>query len=246
MVSEKQVSMATRTPLDELPPTRAAIFRLMKSEGFVSIPRVAEVLGISHEAARKQIGDMLRNGWVGSDCETDELDRGQALPGRPSVRYCLTPAGDHFFVKQYPEMTVRLLDAIVTAGGAAALSAVLTQITDERVERLEPQVGDLPLKRKMSALRSIYRDGDPFTDVQRRGDDYVLVERNCPYLNVALERPDICSTTVSALRRLTGCEVVRERRFQDGDRRCEFHVRASEMSPDRQQARFEKEPPRQA
>lgn len=24
----------------------------------------------------------------------------------------------------------------------------------------------------------------------RRGEDYVLIARNCPYLNVALERPD--------------------------------------------------------
>ena len=59
-----------------------------------------------------------------------------------------------------------------------------------------------------------------------------------------MERPDICSTTVSTLRRLTGCEVVRERRFQDGDGRCEFHVRTATASPDRKQVRFEREPPR--
>jgi predicted ArsR family transcriptional regulator len=74
----------------------------------------------------------------------------------------------------------------------------------------------------------------------------VLVERNCPYLDVALVRPEICSTTVCALRRLTSCEVVRERRFQDGDERCEFHVRTATRSPKRKEPRFEKEPPHTA
>jgi predicted ArsR family transcriptional regulator len=235
--------MGIRTILDELPATRGAILKLMKAEGFISIPRAAEALRVSHEAARKQIGEMLRNGWISSECEPPEPGR-QSPAGRPSVRYCLTPEGDHFFVKQYPEMTVHLLDAIVAAGGDAALTATLAVITDERVNRLEAKTGDLPLKRRMNALRGIYRDGDPHTEVQKRGDDYVLIERNCPYLDVALERPDICSTTVSALRRLTGCEVVRERRFQDGDRRCEFHVRTAEASAERSEVRFEKEPSR--
>ena len=236
--------MTERTALDEVPSTRAAIFRLLKQEGFVSIPRVAEVLGVTHEAARKQIGELQRNGWIESDCAPQEAARRESMPGRPPVLYCLTAAGDHFFPKQYPELMVTVLDTLATKGGSEALTSLLTLLTDERVSQLEPKVSQLPMKRKVEALRSIYRDDDPFTSVERRGDDYVLVERNCPFLTVALARPDICSTTVSTLRRLTGCEVVRARRFQDGDGRCEFHVRTAQASPERAQVRFEKEPPR--
>ncbi len=236
--------MATRTFLDELPATRAAIFRLLKKERFASISRIAEVLGVSHEAARRQIVGLQRNGWIESDCAPDDAERRESVPGRPPARYCLTAAGDHFFPKQYPELMIGVLDLIAAEDGGELLTALLTQMTDERVAQLEPRVAPLPLKRKVEALRAIYSDGDPFTDVQPRGDDYVLIERNCPYLNVALERPDICSTTISTLRRLTGCEVVRERRFQDGDGRCEFHVRTAQASPERKRVRFEKEPPR--
>lgn len=235
--------MSARTLLDELPATRAAIFRLLKQEGFASLRRIAEVAGVSHEAARKQVADLRRNGWVDSDCPPDEAERRETIPGRPPVRYCLTAAGDDFFPKQYPELGITFLDAIAAEGDDALIS-VLTRITDERVAELEPRVAAVPLKRKMNVLRSIYETGDPFTDVQRRGEDYVLIERNCPYLDVVLERPDICSTTVSTLRRLTGCHVVRERRFQDGDGRCEFHVRSGEASPERKAVRFEREPPR--
>ena len=216
---------------------------MLKKETYVSIPRVAEALGITHEAARKQIAELLRNGWIQSDCAPDEAMSREATPGRPPVRYCLTAAGDHFFPKQYPELTIDLLDTITAAAGEDALVDVLAQITDERVAAFERKTKRLPMNRKMDALQAIYRDDDPYIEVERRGASYVLIERNCPYLDVALARPDICSTTVSTLRRVTGCEVVRERRFQDGDGRCEFHVRVTKASPERKQARFEKEPP---
>lgn len=234
----------TRGVLDELPTTRATILRLLKDEGVASIPRIAEVLGVSHEAARKQVADLQRNGWIDSDCGPEEAERRTPAPGRPPVRYCLTTAGDHFFPKQYPELMIAMLDTIAAGGGDEALTAVLARITDERVAQFEPRLASLPLDHKMDVLRTVYSDGDPFTEVQLRGDDFVLIERNCPYLTVALERPDICSTTVSALRRLTGCEVVRERRFQDGDGRCEFQVRTAQSWSDEKHLRFEKEPPR--
>ena len=236
-----------RSVLDEVPATRAAIFRLLKERGFLSIPQIADALGVTHEAARKHVTDLQRSGWIDSDCSTsDDVSRNAATAGRPPVQYCLTPAGDHFFPKQYPALVAAMLDAIEAEGGDDALTAALARITDQRVEELEPRVARFALDRKMDALRAIYAEGDPFVEVERRGDDYVLIERNCPYLSAALARPDMCSTTVSTLRRLTGCQIVRVRRFQDGDARCEFHVRTAEASPERKRVRFEKEPPRTA
>ena len=230
--------------LDEFPTARAAIFGLMKTEGFVSIPRIADSLGVSHEAARKHVVALQRNGWIDADCGPDEAQRREAVPGRPPVRYCLTAKADHLFPKKYPELLIQLLDTIREEGGGDTVMSMLARLTDDRVAELKRCVPAGPLNRKMDALQSIYIENDPFTDVELRGNDYVLIERNCPYLNVAIERPEICSTTVSTIRRLTGCEVVRERRFQDGDGRCEFHVLTAQSSPERKQTRFEIEPPR--
>lgn len=234
----------TPTALEELPVPRATILRLLKTEGLATIHRIAEVLGVSHEAARKNVVDLKRSGWIDAECGSRGALRSTPAPGRPAVRYCLTTAGDHFFPKQYPELLIALLDMIAAAGGEEATTALLTRITDGRVAQFEPRMASLPLDQKMERLRTIYADRDPFTKVQKRGDDFVLIEQNCPYLEVALERPGICSTTVSALRRLTGREVVRERRFQDGDGRCEFQVRNAAMSSRSKNVRFMKEPPR--
>lgn len=228
--------------LAELSATRGAILRLLKKETVVSIPRIAALLDLTHEAARKQVMDLQRSGWVKSDCPPDEIE--SAPMGRPPAQFCLTPAGDHLFPKHYANLLVAILDGVRSEVSEESLTAVLAHLTDERVAEFKPLVASLPLEQKVDLLRSIYVEGDPFTTVERRGDDLVLVERNCPYLKVALKRPAICSTTVSALRRLTGCQVVRERRFQDDDGRCEFHVRAATESVARTRARFEPEPPK--
>src|SRR6185503_17541501 len=94
-------------------------------------------------------------------------------------------------------------------------------------------------------LRSIYRADDSFVEVETSDRGFRLIEWNCPYLRFATERPLFCSTTVSTLRRLTGCEVVREERFQDRDGRCVFHIYLdAPMRKARKKRKFEIEPPK--
>ncbi len=218
-------------PTRALSASRRRILITIKEHSAASISEVASALRITHEAARKQILDLQRIGWITSDCPAEEAD--SPAPGRPSAQYCLTVAGENLFPKNYAALTVRLVDQF----GPDALPG----LTDDAVRRLRERAAGPSLAEQVAAAREIYLDADEYTSVEQRGNDYVVIEKNCPFLNVAMKRPVICSTTVSALRRVTGREVVRERRFQDGDGRCEFHVRASKRG---RNVRFEIEPPR--
>ena len=202
-----------------------------ETKSAASISEVARALAVTHEAARKQILDLKQSGWLTTTCAEDEDESPAA--GRPPAQYCLTPSAENLFPKYYAPLTGELLDQF---GDAA-----LTTITDNVVDRLRAQAASGSLKERVAAARGVYVDADPYTSVEQRGSDFVVVERNCPFLDVALDRPAICSTTVSALRRYTGREVVRERRFQDGDGRCEFHVRPGRRG---RSTPFEIEPPR--
>ena len=52
----------------------------------------------------------------------------------------------------------------------------------------------------------------------------LLIERNCPFLDVANRRPALCSVTVNTLSRLLGRRVERVRTFQNGHGRCAFRI----------------------
>ncbi|MFL5425877.1 MAG: hypothetical protein ACJ783_12635, partial [Myxococcales bacterium] len=80
------------------------------------------------------------------------------------------------------------------------------------------------LHEKLQALTAMYDAQGAYAHVEDGQNGLRLVEQNCPYLNVANQRPVICSISVALLSQLLGVEVVREERFQDGDGRCVFRV----------------------
>jgi predicted ArsR family transcriptional regulator len=187
-------------------------------------------LSISTEAVRQQLAFLQREGWVETNCDPEEEN--ERAPGRPATQYCLSPRGDDLFPKRYAELTIALFDELTDP------TRTLAMLTDRRVASMGKKARDA------NALRSIYRDGDSYMDLETSDRGYRLIEWNCPYLQFAKERPQFCSTTVSTLRRLTGCEVVREERFQDRDGRCVFHIYLD--APARRKQRFEIEPARDA
>jgi predicted ArsR family transcriptional regulator len=217
-----------RAPIDLVAESRRTLLAFLKNAGWSTIPKIAEALSISTEAVRQQLLLLEKDGWVQSNCGPGEHRRAR---GRPAVEYCLSHAAEDLFIKQYPQLAVEFFDAIEDQIG------FLTRLTDERVR----DVGSA------ERLESIYADDDPYTSMEKSADGYRLIERNCPYLQFAMERPLFCSSTVSALRRLSGCEVVREKRFQDGDGRCVFHIdTARPLSEGRKNIAFEIEPNRPA
>lgn len=209
--------------LDDVGATRRAILVALKRDGPLTVAALARRLGVTGEAVRQGLARLEREGWV-------ERARGRRPhgAGRPPGVYRLAPAGEELFPKRYPDLATGLLDAVAAVLGEEALRRVLAAVAEAQARRWEPLLQGLDLRRRLEALRSLYAPDDPFSQVEETPDGYLLVERNCPYLAVALRRPALCSVTVSVLTRLLGCRVVRERRFQDGDGCCAFRVLPSE------------------
>jgi predicted ArsR family transcriptional regulator len=200
--------------------TRQSILEALKREGPLAIAQLAERLGMSGEAVRQQLVQLQREGWI----EALHERAANRHSGRPAARYRLTSAGDHVFPKQYDALTVAVLDAIAGELGPETLDRLLASLTEARAREWEPRLEGKSLRERIEALRSVYEGEDPFMDVEELPGGLRLVEHNCPFLNVAMERPILCSLTVSLLSRLLGFEVVREERFQSGDGRCAFRV----------------------
>ncbi|HLW75230.1 MAG TPA: helix-turn-helix domain-containing protein [Gammaproteobacteria bacterium] len=206
---------AKRPPLD----SRRAVLQHLKREGAATAGELAERLGMTREGARQWLQVLESEGAV---ARTALRETGDA--GRPAVSFALTPEGEHLFAKNYDKLAVSLVDAVADQLGQEALIKLLAALTEQQVKEWEPKLAGKSLPERIKALKGIYFEEDPHTSVRKDARGYVLVERNCPYLNVALRRPHLCSVTVSTLTRLLGVRVVREARFQDGDRRCVFRV----------------------
>jgi predicted ArsR family transcriptional regulator len=210
----------------------------LKTRGPATIAELAADLGLSGEAIRQQLAPLERELWI----EREALPP-SGEPGRPPGRYRLTLKGEGLFPKRTGLLAVAFADAIREEMGEEALEQILARVTDARVLDLQGSRGDAagPMSEKVARTRGIYGADDAFVDLEKVPDGYRLIERNCPFLDVALARPVLCSSTVTTLTRVLGCRVVREERFQDGHGCCSFRI-YEDQPVDVSGLRFEREP----
>jgi predicted ArsR family transcriptional regulator len=220
--------------------TRQLILITLKRQGPMTIRAMARRLKVSDEAVRQHVVQLLEQGWI-EPCKPRRAPR--KISGRPPLRYCLTLAGDHLFPKHYDALAIELLETIDRDFGERALLEVFAAMADDTVAEWKSAVEGRPLRERIEIVRRKYAELDRATIVQRSDEGYRIIERNCPFLNVAMKRPPLCSVAVNVLTRLLGCKVVRVERFQNGDGRCVFRVFPRESS---RLKRFALEPPIQA
>lgn len=194
------------------------LLEALKRLGPLGAGVLAEKLGLTREAVRLQIVSLEEAGYV-----ERRVPDPTGRAGRPGAEWALTAKGEELFPKGYDSLAALLIEAVSREMGEEALARLLARITEMRMEPFAALRGQ-PLERKLAALKDVYAPRDPYTAVERRKGELRLVERSCPFLAVAREHPELCSTTVNLLSRVLGREVVREERFQDGDGRCVFRV----------------------
>ncbi|MAT99533.1 MAG: DNA-binding protein [Anaerolineaceae bacterium] len=202
------------------------ILTFIKQQGETTNAAIANQLNVSYEAVRQQLRQLEAAQLVATRKKRPEGQRA----GRPTRVYALSATGDHLFPKAYDELAVELIDTLAAALGTEALRQVLALLTDENVRQWAPHLQDKSLLERLEALKGIYLEDDAYMEVDKdeTSGELRLVERNCPFLNVASRRPALCSVTVSTLSRLLGHTVIREKRFQDGDGRCVFRVQLNQ------------------
>lgn len=203
----------------------------MRERGGATIAELAEHIGISDEGARQHLLRMERKGWI----RRRDARPTSGRAGRPAAVYEISPSGEAFFPKRYDELSVALVDILAQSHGQAALKGALERITEAWVDAWAPRLKGKSLDDRLALLKGYYLPDDPFVSIERNGH-VALVEHSCPFLNVALQRPALCSVTVNALTRLLGYRVYRHRTFQNGDGCCEFRVALDEPVDPKQHA----------
>lgn len=221
--------------VDQLPETRRLILQQIKERGAATATDIAMRLGVSAEAARQQLTQLQTSGWV-----EGRTARERGRNGRPSTAYSLTAAGEHLFPKLYDELIAAMVQAITERFGRNASDEMWAAIADARTRGWQHLTSLPDLGQRVEALRDLYARKDSYARVEAHASGYDLIELNCPFLNVALEHPAICSTSVNMLTRVLGRRVVREQRFQAGAGRCVFRVYADEID---ETSAFAPEPP---
>lgn len=198
---------------------------LKRADG-ATASEIAEALGITEAAVRQHIDALVALGLVARRAQP----RARAGRGRSPLEWEVTPQAGALFADRHGQLTVELLDAIKGALGPDGLDRVIDSRAEHQLEVYRaavPAAGDAPLEERVRALAAQRTLEGYMADVQRAGDDVILVEHHCPICTAATACPGFCRSELELFRDTLGADVTVERtaHLLAGDVRCAYRIR---------------------
>jgi predicted ArsR family transcriptional regulator len=208
--------------LDNKSRTAAAdrLLGVIKRQGPQRIAAIGVVLGITPEAARQQVTRLAADGLVVAETERSGV-------GRPTQRWHLTDAGHARFPDTHAELTVRLIDAVRSTLGEAALEQLIQVRVTETLQAYRDALrGVTTLAGKLARLAAIRSREGYMAEWQEDAGGFLLLENHCPICAAATACQGFCRAELGVFRAVLGPAVTVERtdHILAGARRCAYRI----------------------
>ncbi|HEY5072354.1 MAG TPA: hypothetical protein VII63_10010 [Caulobacteraceae bacterium] len=203
---------------------------LIKRRGPQTAAQLAQALAITPEAARQQLDRLDRDGMVLAAVTAGKV-------GRPSRQWGLTPQAQARFPDAHAELAVRLIEAVRSELGPAALDRIVS--ARERESRLAYTAeieGAATLPERIARLAAIRTREGYMAEWRADGEDYLLIENHCPICAAAAACQGFCRAELEVFQEVLGPHVAVERtdHILAGARRCAYRISpAARQSEDR-------------
>jgi len=187
------------------------------------LEELAKAMDISRMAVHKHLTLLQKRGLV----EGFETRTGV---GRPKMMYQLTGQSKTVFPKSYGAIASYALDFIEKNMGKEAVEKLLRERQDELFQSYYERLKnfEFDFDERVDELARI-RDEEGYmaeSKKQRKGNaDHILLEYNCPIIQVAEKHWEACSTETQLFEKLLDSKVEATHRAAKGDLICEFLIK---------------------
>jgi predicted ArsR family transcriptional regulator len=196
------------------------ILGLIKRRGPLRSSDIAAVLGTTAEAARQHLVRLANGGLVEAVAEKRGV-------GRPARHWHPTPAGHNRFPDTHAELTVRLIDAVRSTLGEAALEQLIRVREDETRRAYDAAlVGAATLRARVARLAQIRSREGYMAEWRADAHGFLLLENHCPICAAAASCQGFCRAELEVFRDVLGPDVAVERteHVLAGARRCAYRI----------------------
>lgn len=186
----------------------------------VGLAELAERMKISRMAVHKHLTVLQNRGLV----ESIEMRNGV---GRPKMMYQLTSRGKTYFPKSNSAVATAALDFIEKSMGSKGVVKFFSERQAELFDRYQDRLKNLGFDGKVKELAKI-RDEEGYmaeSKQLRKGDTHIILEYNCPILQIAEKHWEACSAETELFEKLLSANVETTHRAANGDQVCRFMIK---------------------
>lgn len=201
-------------------PTAERIVLFIKTQGSASIAILAQMLGLTPEAARQQVQKLVLSGLI------EGRQEAAFGVGRPRQNWLLTELGHRRFPDAHAQLTAQLIGSVRQIFGEDGLDRLIAQREAEaRVIYEQTCSGKSVLERLDQLAAQRTREGY-MARIERDGDDWLLIEDHCPICVAARSCQGFCRSELQLFQEIIGsnASVKREQHLLAGATRCMYRV----------------------
>jgi DeoR family transcriptional regulator, suf operon transcriptional repressor len=197
--------------------TREKILRTLLAYPGSTINDLAEAVGINGISVRHHLTALEADNLVTSGEERHGV-------GRPRLVYSLTEKGVEEFPTRYLGLTRRILETLNQKLSPSELRSIFETIGAEIAESYEKDIEDKSLDERIKLVKTALTNEGFIVEVEKDEDSYILTSLSCPYYQVGLDHPVVCSLDHTLISRLLGSEIEPITCIFEGCDRCTFQI----------------------
>ncbi len=182
-----------------------------------SIKDLAKSVGINGISIRHHLAALEAEALVTSSEERHGV-------GRPRLIYALTDQGVEKFPTNYLQLTRRILDSLKVKLPPNQIKDLFKEIGSDIAKSYQDEFIKRPLDERIQLLKTIMTREGFIVESKKNKNSYTLISYSCPYYQIGLEHPDICTLDHAMISESLAIPVtITTCIFNDSDR-CTYHI----------------------
>jgi len=200
--------------------TRDRILQTLLRQPRRTINELAEAVGINPISVRHHLTNLQVEGLVSSVEERHGV-------GRPRLVYALTEAGMERFPTRYLQLTTRLLAQMKESMPGAVVSGLFRQVAERLANEYADQVRGLGMEERLDFVKDMLAEEGFTVDWEKKGEDYEIHEVSCPYYQIGVNHPEVCTVDQALISRMLAVPAEKVQCVLSGSSHCTYVVQPS-------------------
>jgi predicted ArsR family transcriptional regulator len=203
--------------------TRDRIMQTLLRQPRTSINELAVAVGINPISVRHHLTNLQVEGLVSTDEERHGV-------GRPRLVYFLTEAGTEHFPTRYLRLTTRLLAQMKESMPEPVVSKLFAQMADGLAKEYASQMAGLNMEERLDLAKTLLTEEGFDIQWERTGNQYAIHEITCPYLQIGLSHPEVCTVDQTLISKMLAVPAEKVQCLLQGDAHCTYVVQAEVLA----------------
>jgi predicted ArsR family transcriptional regulator len=203
--------------------TRERIMQTLLRQPRTTINELAVAVGINPISVRHHLTNLQVEGLVSTDEERHGV-------GRPRLVYFLTEAGTEHFPTRYLRLTTRLLAQMKESMPEPVVSKLFAQMADGLANEYADQMKGLNMEERLDLAKTLLTEEGFDIQWERTGSQYAIHEITCPYLQIGLSHPEVCTVDQTLISKMLAVPAEKVQCLLQGDAHCTYVVNAGALA----------------